>query len=96
MISAEHGSLLVIIINILILDRPIYASIFARRRAREGPLKGPGGVILPISGEPDLFRGRKIRGAPHREHEIFLDSIENPAAITCPSAENATAYGEHW
>ena len=78
------------------LDRPIFALDFRRRRAREGSLGDPGGVILPIYGEPDLFRGRKIPAAPDREHEIFLDSIENPAAITCPSAENETAYGEHW
>ena len=58
------------------LDRPIFALDLRRPRAREGPLEGPGGVILPIYGGPDLFRGRKIPGAPDREHEIFLDSIE--------------------
>ena len=72
------------------LDRAIFALDLRRRRAREGPLEGPGGVILPIYGGPDLFRGRKIPGAPDREHEICLDSIENPAAITRPSADNAT------
>ena len=77
-ISAEHGSLLVIIINILMLDRPIFALDFRRRRAREGPLGGTGGVIMSIYGEPDLFRGRKIPAAPDLEHEISLDSIENP------------------
>ena len=60
------------------LDRPIFALDFRRRRAREGPLGGTGGVIMSIYGEPDLFRGRKIPAAPDREHEFFLNSIENP------------------
>ena len=58
------------------LDWTIFALDLRRRRAREGPLEGPGGVILPIYGEPDLFRGRKIPAALDREHAIFLDSIE--------------------
>ena len=44
----------------------------------EGPLEGPGGVILPKQNVSDLFRGRKIPGTPDRGVEISLDSIENP------------------
>ena len=60
------------------LDRPIFALDLRRLRAREGPLKGAGGVILPIYGGPDLFRGRKIPGTPDRGVEISLNSIDNP------------------
>ena len=62
------------------LDRAIFALDLRRRRAREGPLKGPGGVIFRVYNMPDLFRARKSPGTGDREveiSEISLDSIEN-------------------
>ena len=62
------------------LDRAIFTPNLRRRQAREGPLKGPDGLIFRVYNMPDLFRARKSPGTGDREveiSEISLDSIEN-------------------